>query len=103
LTGGRNNLGSTPSSKREIVIGGHHRPMAVDRQRRVRFVRGQNEIDSLAGSAERRVVQRPLRKHRRVSRGNQQPVAFTQRNLEPLGKTQNHLPARQRSAGLDKA
>src|SRR4051812_24792956 len=76
--------------------------MAVDRQRRIRFVRGQNEIDSLACSAERWVVERPLRKHRRVSRGNQQRVAFTQRTLEPLGKTQNHLPARQRSAGFDK-
>src|SRR6516162_7464218 len=77
--------------------------MAVYRQCRIRLVTGEHEVDGLACRTERRILQRPLWKARRVSRRDQQQVALAERNLEPLGKPENHLPAGQRPAGLDKA
>ena len=77
--------------------------MTVDRESRVGLMAGENEVDDLARSAERRIFQRPFRKHRCISGRDQQHVAIAQRNLEPLGKMQHHIAAGQCAAGLDKA
>jgi hypothetical protein len=76
------------------IIGGQYRPMTVNRQRRVGFVPGEHKIDDLARGAKRRILQWPLRVDRRVTCRDQQPVAFAQRDFEPLGKSQHHVAAR---------
>jgi len=69
--------------------------MAVDRKRRIGRVPGEHQIDDLARGIERRILQRPLRKDRRIPRRDQQQVAIAQRDFEPLGKMQHHVTARQ--------
>ena len=88
---------------RDGAVRRHHVPMAVDRQRRIGLVSGQHQIDRLARGIERRVGERPLRKHRRKTRGDQQNVALAQRNIELLGKMQDHVAGRLGAARLEKA
>jgi len=67
------------------------------------LVPGEHQVDGLAGDIERRVLQRPLGKHRRVSAGDQQHVALAQRHVEPFGEVQDHVAGRLRAPGLKEA
>src|SRR6185369_2665898 len=51
----------------------------------------------------RRIVERTLAKRRRKARRKQQRVALAKRNVEQLGEMKQHLAARLRAAGLEKA
>ena len=77
--------------------------MPVDRERRIGLVTFQHQIDRLARLLQGRVVQRPLRKHRRISGRDQQHVALAQRHVEPLGEPQHHVARGLRAPGFEEA
>ena len=81
----------------------HEVPVAIDRQRRIRFVSGEDPLDRAAHRSHGRVGQATLAVHRRVAGGHEQAVAFAQGHLQSMGEAQHHLAARQCAAGLDAA
>ena len=77
-----------------------HGPVPVDRQGRVRLMHRQDQVDALARDAEIGIVERPLLVGRRESGGAQEHIPVTQRNRQPVGQQQQHLPTRVSSPGL---
>ena len=77
--------------------------MAIDRERRIRFVAGKHLIDRVTRDLQRGIVERTFGKHRRVAGGVQQHIAVAQRHVESLGEVQHHVAARSRAPGLQKA
>jgi hypothetical protein len=63
--------------------------MPVDCQRRIRLVAGEHKIDDLARCTQRRILQRPLRKDRRVAGcdGAEGAAIRGDRQLEVPGST----------------
>ena len=76
------------------IVRRNKRPMAVDRERRIRLVSLEHESDGTARGLQRRIGKGSLRKNRRVSRCDQQDVALTQGHVEPLGEMEDHLAGR---------
>ena len=63
----------------------------------------EHEIDRLARRLQRRILERALRKHRRVAGRDQQHVALAQRHVELLGEPQHHLARGLRAPGFEEA
>ena len=72
-------------------IGGNQRPMAVNGERRVRLVAGQDEVDRLARVVQRRLAERPLGESRGMTGRDQENIAFAQRHVEPFGQAEHHV------------
>ncbi len=85
------------------AVRGHHGPVAINREGRVRFMPLEYKVDGLARAQERGVGQLPLAKYRSVSGCHQQHVALAQRDFQPLGQMQHHLAARLRASRLNEA
>ena len=77
--------------------------MTVDRERRVRRMSGEHQLDCLAGGGQRGIGQAALGKHRRKAGRDQERILLAERHVQPLGEAQHHFPARPRAAGLDEA
>ena len=85
-------------------VGRDQVPAAVDDDGGVGFVAGEDHLQCLAHRCHLRVaLQRAFREDRRVAGGEQHPVALAEGDFEPLGEQQDHLRARGRATGLDKA
>ena len=84
------------------AVGRHQVPVPVIGQRRIGLMRLQHQIDRRPRRFQRGIVERTLRKRRRISRRHQQHVAFAQGNLQPFGQLQHHLARRRRAAGFHK-
>ena len=104
LTGGSSRCAATsPVSSPTRTVGGDHAPVAVDGERRVGLVAGQQPVERLADGVHHRLVERAAAVDRRVAGREQQLVALAQRDVELLGEAQHHLGARLGAAGLDEA
>ena len=76
--------------------------MPVDRDRRIRLVRCEHEIDCRARRGKSRIVERPLAEDWGISGRGQEHVPLAQRHVEPLGEMQHHVAAWLRPSGLEK-
>ncbi len=77
--------------------------MPVDGESRKGLVALEDQLHRLACLCQSRIVERPPRKDRRVSRRQQYGVPLPQRNTEPLAKMEHHLAAGPRPARFDEA
>jgi hypothetical protein len=63
----------------------------------------ERQVEDGADGVEGRVLEGPLPEDRREAGRDQKRVALAERYIELLGKTQDELPARERTASLDEA
>jgi hypothetical protein len=77
--------------------------VAVDGHSRIGLVSGQKPLERLPYGGHLALVECALAEDRSEPSRQKQLVAFTERNVEALGKMENHLAARPRTAGLDEA
>ena len=75
----------------------------VEYDRRIRLVRGEKALERLANRRHLLAVEAALAVRGRIARGEEQPVPLAQRDVEPLGEVEHHLPAWARPARLDEA
>jgi len=88
---------------RQRGIAGDDTPVPVERESGVGLLPLEHQIDGGARGGQRRILERTLGKDRGVACSHQQHIALAHRNVELLGKVQQHVAARLRSAGLDEA
>ena len=88
---------------RRGTVRSHELPAAIDEDRRIRLVCTQYAFDRVAHRLHLGRAEVGGLIGRRVSRGDQQRVAFAQRDVEVLGEAHHHRPARSRTAGLEEA
>ena len=77
--------------------------MAIDGERGIWLVSGKHLIHRLPRDAQRGIVERAFREHRRITGRMQQEITVAQRHVELFGQPQHHIAARLRPAGLQKA
>jgi len=89
--------------RRDRAVRGDHAPVTVDGKRGKRLVRSQDTVERGAHWLKLGRVELVLTEHGRVTRGQQQGVALSQRHLEAFGQVQDHVGAGSGAAGLDEA
>jgi hypothetical protein len=77
--------------------------MTIYRERRVRLMTSQQQIDHLSRCIKLWILQRRRFEYRRIARGNQQRITLTQGNFQLSGEPKHHFAARQRTPRLQKA
>jgi hypothetical protein len=78
-------------------------PMAIDDERRVGLVRGQEPLERLADGRHLARPERALAEDGREAGREEEAVPLSQRNLEALGEVEEHLAARPCAPRLDEA
>jgi hypothetical protein len=76
-------------------------PVSVNHECGIRLLMGQEEVQSVARRFHFQCVQARLPIYRCVAAAEEKCVAFTQRHLQRICKTEHHLPARLRPACLE--
>ncbi len=77
--------------------------MAIDDERGEGTMNGENDVNGFANDVEGGVGKLAFREDRRETRGGQQEVAFTKRDLQLLRETQEHVAAGRRTACFEEA
>jgi len=77
--------------------------VAIDDERRVGLVGGQEPLERLPDGRHLAGLERALPEDGRKASREEQAVPLTQRNLETLGEMEEHLAARPRTLRLDEA
>jgi hypothetical protein len=95
--------GDAGGQQRHGAVGGDHPPVAIDDQRRVGLVPGEDALERLADRTHLGLGQVALPVGGRVPRGEQQPVALAQRYVELLGELHDERRARPRAPRLHEA
>ena len=85
------------------VVRRHGVPAAVDGHGGVGVVGREEEPERVPRGGHVRIVERALGIRRRIARGEQEPVAIAERDIEPFGQVEHHLATRSRPPGLDEA
>ena len=96
-------LGHTREQGSYRRVAGQERPVSINRQRREWGVRRQHGLHCAPRHIQCRVVELTLRAGCRKATRVQQVIASPQRHVEVLGEAKQHVAARRRATGLDKA
>jgi len=84
-------------------VGGDQVPDAIDRDRRVGLVTGEDQVECVADGRQIGVVERAFRECRSVTCRKQEPILLAKGHLELLEDPQQHLSARLRAPCLHEA
>jgi len=77
--------------------------VSIENERRVGLVSGEETLECLTDGRHFVAVESALAVGRRKARCDEQSVALSEGDIEPVGEMQHHLAARARAAGLDEA
>ena len=81
----------------DAAVGSNHVPVAIDDQRRVGLVRGQESLEPLPCRSHLALVESALAEDGGEAGRQEDAVPLAERNVEALCEVENHLSARLRA------